>query len=56
MKEIDWKDLQTLKKFTRFFARIQPKRLTGNCVFHQKMISKAIKQARHMAIVPFIER
>ena len=55
-KSIDWKDLQTLRKFTRFFFRIQPRRLTGNCVLHQKMIARAIKHARHMALLPFIEK
>ncbi|MCX6807369.1 MAG: 30S ribosomal protein S18 [Patescibacteria group bacterium] len=55
-KLVDWKDLQTLRKFTRFFSRIQPRRLTGNCVLHQKMIMKAIKTARFMGLLPFLEK
>lgn len=53
MKEIDYKDLATLKHFVDGFRRIKNRYYTGVCLNHQKKLSLAVKRARHMALLPF---
>jgi small subunit ribosomal protein S18 len=53
VKEIDYKDVDTLKKYMTDRAKIKPRRVTGCCQQHQKRLASAIKQARVMALVPF---
>lgn len=50
---IDYKDLNTIGRYLTQFARIQPRRYTGNSVRHQKMLTQAIKRARFMALLPY---
>jgi len=52
--EIDYKDTELLKKFT-LYAKIQPRSKTGVCARHQRQLAKAIKRARHLALLPFVE-
>ena len=52
--EIDYKDIETLKKFISPYAKIRPRTRTGICAHHQRDLSKAIKRARHLALLPFI--
>ncbi len=54
VKNIDYKDTVTIKKFLDPFARIQKKRHTGICARHQRKLSTAIKQSRFMAFIPYI--
>ena len=49
---IDFKDADTLKKFQTEKGRILPRRITGTCLDHQKMLSTAIKRARVISLVP----
>lgn len=56
MPYIDYKDLKTLKYFTDGFRRIKPRYYTGVCLRHQKMLSSAVKRAREMALIPFINK
>jgi small subunit ribosomal protein S18 len=51
---IDYKDLDTLKQFITERGKILPRRITGVSYFYQKVLKKAIKQARHMALLPFV--
>ncbi|HEY4493320.1 MAG TPA: 30S ribosomal protein S18 [Candidatus Paceibacterota bacterium] len=51
---IDYKDLETLKKFLDQYARISRKRTTGVCSLHQRKLARAIKHARFMALLPFV--
>jgi len=52
---IDYKNVGMLKKFVSDKSKIRPKRSTGNCVQHQKMIAAAIKRAREMALMPYFK-
>lgn len=48
---IDFKDAETLKKFQTENGKILPRRITGTCLIHQKMLSSAIKRARIISLV-----
>ncbi len=52
---IDYKKSSELENYILETGKILPARVTGTCAYHQKQLSKAIKQARHMALVKFIE-
>ena len=52
---IDYKNIDLLKQFTSREGRIRPRRQTGNCAKHQRKIATAIKQARHIALLPFTD-
>jgi small subunit ribosomal protein S18 len=51
---IDYKDHLNLRKYTTYFAKIKPRYYNGNCLRHQKMVARAIKRARHLALMPFV--
>ena len=53
---IDYKDIELLKKFISPNGKITPRRVTGTSAKYQRMLSTAIKRARHMAILPYTER
>ena len=50
---IDYKDVPRLKKYITERGKILPRRVSGNCAWHQRMLTAAIKRARIMALVPF---
>ena len=52
-KTVDWKDVETLKKYTNEKGKILPRRVTGNCAEHQRHISRQIKRARAIALMPY---
>jgi small subunit ribosomal protein S18 len=52
--KIDFKDLETLRQFITERGKILPRRITGVSYYYQKALKKAIKQARHMALLPFV--
>ena len=54
IKYIDYKDVETLKKFVAPNGKISPRRATGACAKHQRAIAVAIKRARYMALFPYI--
>jgi small subunit ribosomal protein S18 len=51
---IDYKDIQSLRRFMSPHAKIMSSRKTGTCGKHQRMVSQALKRARHMALLPFV--
>ncbi len=51
---IDYKDQEMLKRYVNEFGRIRPRRQTGTCAKHQRSLAKAIKRARHIALLPFV--
>jgi len=53
VKEIDYKDVDTLAQYITERGKILPRRITGVSHFYQKMLTKAIKRARYMALLPF---
>lgn len=50
---IDYKDVKLLQKFTNEQGKITPKRITGTSSGYQRELAKAIKRARHMALLPY---
>lgn len=54
VKEIDYKDVNTLTKFITERGKILPRRITGVSAYHQKRLAEAIKRARHVALLPFV--
>ncbi len=51
--EIDYKDVNRLKKFVTEGGKIVPRRMSGTCAMHQRAVAKAIKRARIAALLPF---
>lgn len=51
---IDWKDAALLRKYMSDRAKIRGRRVTGNCPRHQRELATAIKNAREMALLPYI--
>ena len=52
-KTVDWKDPEALRKYINEKGKILPRRVTGNCTEHQRFISKQIKRARSIALIPY---
>ena len=52
---IDYKDVELLKKFISPNGKITPRRVTGTSAKYQRMLTTAIKRARCMALLPFVE-
>ncbi|HEY8394124.1 MAG: 30S ribosomal protein S18 [Symbiobacteriaceae bacterium] len=50
---VDYKDSARLRKFLTERGKILPRRITGNCARHQRQLTRAIKRARIMALLPF---
>jgi small subunit ribosomal protein S18 len=51
VRYIDFKDVDMLRKYQTEKGKILPRRITGNCPDHQKMLCSAIKRARVLALV-----
>ncbi len=56
INNIDWKDIPALQRFMSHYCRIVPRRRTGLCAKHQRKISKLIKRAREMGLMPFVRK
>ena len=52
-KQINYKDVEILKKYINEKGKILPRRVTGACAKHQRYIAKQIKRARMIALLPF---
>ena len=50
---IDYKDSATLRKFISDRGKIRARRVTGNCVQHQRDVAIAVKNAREVALLPY---
>src|ERR1700744_2920502 len=53
---IPYRDVRLLQQFVAERGKIVPRRLTGVCTTHQRRLTKAIKQARNIALLPFAAR
>ena len=51
---IDYKDIARLRRFMSDRGKILPRRMTGACAAHQRLITEAIKRARHIALLPYV--
>ncbi len=54
-KEIDYKDIEMLKDYIMESGRIVPSRITGTSAKYQRQLSKAIKLARYLALLPYCD-
>jgi len=52
--KIDYKAVDVLRRFVTEEGKIRPRRQTGTCAKHQRQLARAIKNARHMALLPFV--
>ncbi len=52
----DYKDISRLKKLVSDRGKILPKARTGTTSKYQRLVSQAIKRARHLALIPFVSR
>ena len=55
LDEIDYKNLGFLKKFLTESGKISPRRVAGTTAKQQRKVNKAIKIARHLALLPFCD-
>jgi small subunit ribosomal protein S18 len=51
---VDYKDVALLRKYMSDRAKIRARRVTGNCPRHQREVAIAIKNAREMALLPYL--
>ena len=56
VKQIDYKDLGTLKQYITETGKIVPSRITGTKAFYQRQLSSAIKRARYLALLPYTDQ
>ncbi len=55
IKYIDYKDVELLKKFISPSGKISARRITGTSAKYQRQLARAIKNARYMALLPYIQ-
>ncbi len=56
IEHVDYKDVALLRKFMSDRAKIRSSRVTGNCVRHQRMVARSIKNARELALLSYTNR
>ncbi|MDZ7825228.1 MAG: 30S ribosomal protein S18 [Gammaproteobacteria bacterium] len=55
VKEIDYKDLETLRQYVTETGKIVPSRITGTKARYQRQLSRAVKRARYLALLPYAD-
>jgi small subunit ribosomal protein S18 len=55
LRDVDYKNVDILKKYILDRGKISPRRITGTCAFHQRKMATAIKRARLLALLPYTE-
>jgi small subunit ribosomal protein S18 len=55
VKEIDYKDLETLKQYITETGKIVPSRITGTKAKYQRQLATAVKRARYLALLPYTD-
>lgn len=56
IKQVDYKDINLLRKFVTENGKIVPSRITGTKARYQRQLSKAIKLARYLALIPYTDK
>lgn len=51
--DIDYKNVEVLRRFVTENGKIRPRRQTGTCARHQRQLAREVKRARHIALLPF---
>jgi len=54
VEAIDYKDPAKLRRYISDRGKIEPRRRTGTCARHQRALARAIKRARHLALLPYV--
>ena len=54
VRDIDYKQIQVLRTFVSENGKILSSRVTGNCAGHQRQLSRSIKRARNLALLPYV--
>ena len=52
--QVDYKDLERIGRYVTDRGKILPSRLTGTCAKHQRVLTRAVKRARFMALLPYV--
>ena len=55
LRDIDYKNVDILRKYMPERGKISPRRVTGTCAYHQRKLATAVKRARLMALLPYTE-
>ncbi len=50
---VDYKDILTLRRFVSSYMKIAPRRRSGLCAAHQRLVAKAVKRARQASLMPY---
>lgn len=53
IKGLDYKDVGRLRVYISERGKIEPRRKTGTCLKHQRLVATAVKRARHLALLPY---
>ena len=53
-EHVDYKDISKLRRFLSERGKIVPRRVTGTCARHQRVMTTAIKKARQVALMPYV--
>ncbi|MDH3978034.1 MAG: 30S ribosomal protein S18 [Gammaproteobacteria bacterium] len=56
VKEIDYKDLDTLRNYVTETGKIVPSRITGTKTNYQRQLATAVKRARYLALLPYTDK
>ena len=51
---VDYKDVKKLEKFITDRGKITSRRSSANCARHQRMVARAVKRARYLALLPYV--
>ena len=51
---LDYKNINLVRKFVTDRGKIAPRRISGCCALHQRMVAKAVKRARQIGMVPYV--
>ena len=54
VKTIDYKDPVKLRRYISDRAKIEPRRRSGTCAKHQRLLAMAVKRARYLALLPYV--
>ena len=54
VETIDYKDVSKLKRYLSEAGKILPRRVTGTCAKHQRIISLAVKRSREASLIPYV--
>lgn len=55
VEQVDYKDIPTLRKFISEKGKIRSRRISGACRRHQNQIARAVKRARELALLPYVD-